>query len=161
MNPPSLVATLAGVVFLGVAPPLFANLERFELANACEPIALIVEELDREERAIGLTQAAIATTVRSRLRAARLYEARPGPFLYVYVNVFGSAFSVRVAFNKMLFDPISGLKFGATTWQDSATGEGREVADLILSWIGQSTDRFLDAYLRVNAPACPRGPLDP
>ena len=154
MSPPRLVAALAGAVFLGGAAPLFANLDRFELANACEPIALIVEDLGREERAMGLTQAAIVTTVRSRLRAARLYEIRPGPFLYVYVNVFGSAFSVRVAFNKVLFDSISGLKFPATTWQDSATGEGREAADLILSWIRQSTDRFLDAYLRVNAPAC-------
>lgn len=109
---------------------------------------------------MGLTQRDIITTVRSRLRAARLYQIRIGPYLYVRVNVVGAAFSARVAFNKVLFDPISGLNFPSPTWQRSVTGEGRD-ADLILSWIARSTDRFIDEYLRVNAPACPRGPLDP
>lgn len=155
-----LVAALATVVLLGSATPLSARLDLFELENVCEPIALIVEDMDREAMAMGLTQRAILTTVRSRLRAARLYQIQIGPYLYMRVNVVGAAFSVRVAFNKVLFDPISGLKFPATTWQQSATGEGRD-ADRILSWIGQSTDRFIDEYLRVNAPACSRGPLDP
>ena len=155
-----LVAALAAAVLLGSATSLSARLDLFELENGCKPIALIVEDMDREEVAMGLTQRAIITTVRSRLRAARLYQIQIGPYLYVRVHVVGAAFSVRVAFNKVLFDPLSGLKFPATTWQQSTTGEGRD-ADRILSWIGQSTDMFIDEYLRVNAPACPRGPLDP
>ncbi len=144
------VATLAVAILLGSATPLLAMLDRFELENVCAPIALIVEDVDREEKAMGLTKRAIITTVRSRLRAARLYQIRIGPYLYVNVNVVGSAFSARVAFNKVLFDPISELKFPTQTWGKSVTGQGKD-ADLILSWIGQSTDMFIDEYLRVNA----------
>ena len=119
------VATLAVAVLLGSATPLLAMLDRFELENVCEPIALIVEDVDREEEAMGLTKRAIITTVRSRLRAARLYQIRIGPYLYVNVNVVGSAFSARVAFNKVLFDPISELKFPTQTWGRVLQGRGR------------------------------------
>ena len=155
-----LVVALTAAVLLGSATPLSARLDLFELENVCEPIALIVEDLDRGAAAMGLTKRTIITAVRSRLRAARLYQIRIGPYLYVRVQVVGAAFNIRVAFNKVLFDPISGLKFPVSTWQQSATGEGRDGA-LILSWITQSTDLFIDEYLRVNAPACSRGPLDP
>lgn len=132
--------------------------ERFALWNACKPIALLV--MDDDDVSMGLTQEAITTTVRSRLRAARLYEAGPGPYLHVHVNRGGEMFSIRLQFVKRVSDPLSGQEGSAATWGAWATGSGGGAAHL-LSQVSQRTDVFIDEYLRVNASACPRGPLTP
>ena len=52
---------------------------------------LVIEGLPAGGAAIGLTNEAVTAAVRSRLRAARLYEAGEDPYLpylYVQVNVF-------------------------------------------------------------------------
>lgn len=139
-----------------------ASKDLFELGNVCEPISLLVESLPSAAENMGLTGKAITTTVRSRLRAARLYNSQSKPYLYVRVNILsrGTAFSVGVAFDKLLSDPkLNGLKSYATTWQRGMVGQGD--ADYILSTVSLLTDEFLDAYLRINESACPRGPLDP
>ena len=65
----------------------------FHLWNSCNPVGLIVNEIDEEGVAIGLTTDTIETTVRSRLRSARLYEEREVgllnlyPFSFVYADV--------------------------------------------------------------------------
>lgn len=143
------------------------RIDRFKLWNACEPINLLVEWLDDEDVRMGLTHEAITTTVRSRLRAARLYGTNeitdPSPTLYVNVNSVGGtrAFSVKLDFQKQVSDPISGHNGSATTWSKALTGQHGGDAGYILSGASQLTDMFIDEYLRVNESACPRSPLDP
>ena len=135
----------------------------FELGNECKPINLAVEEVGSRGIAMGLTKEAITTTVRSRLRAARLYRSGSGPYLYVNVNILpgATAFSVTFEFRKLLSDPkLSGLEGFATTWDRAMVGQTMNVG-YIFSWISQLTDEFIDDYLRVNESACSRSPIDP
>ena len=138
--------------------------DRFQLWNACEPINLLVEQLREVEIERGLTTEDIATTVRSRLRAARLYGTSgftPGPYLYVNFGAVERvpAFSLSLEFRKPVVDLISGQESRATTWDIKLTGQGD--AGYILSWVSRLMDRFIDAYLRVNGLACSHSPLDP
>ena len=140
------------------------RLDRFQLWNACEPINLLVEQLREVEIERGLTTEDIATTVRSRLRAARLYGTSgviPGPYLYVNFSAVQRvrAFSVSLEFKKPVVDLISGQENRATTWDIRLTGQG-DAGD-ILSSVSRLMDRFIDAYLRVNELACSRSPIDP
>lgn len=114
---------------------------------------------------MGLTREAIVTTVRSRLRAARLYSSSGSvlnPFLYVNVNTVpgGTGFNVDLHFQKRVSDPISGRDGIAATWHKSITGQSRDVG-YILSGVSRLTDMFIDEYLGVNEPACSRSPIDP
>ena len=164
---------LATAILLGGATPINAEdvmdssskalLGRFELGNVCKPINLLVEAIDSNEEAMGLTRKAIITTVRSRLRAARLYKSGREPYryyLYVNVNTLDPAFTIKVQFNKMFTDPISGVENSAITWDKGTVGKAPN-ATYILSVLAELTDEFIDEYLQVNAPDCPRGPLDP
>ena len=72
------------LALLGVVTPIGAEesedfgrsiqdgIDRFQLWNACGPINLLVESPSYDAGNMGLTREAIATTVRSRLRSARL-----------------------------------------------------------------------------------------
>ena len=152
------------LALLRAATPIDAeevsSLDLFKLRNDCKPIYLAVEEVDEDSAGMGLTRDSITTTVRSRLRAARLYDSEIGSYLYVRVGTVGRAFTVILEFKKLLFDPISGRENAAATWDTSRIGEGWD-AGYILSWVSQMTDEFIDEYLRVNEPACSRSPLDP
>jgi len=132
-----------------------AAYDRFQLWNDCGPVGLLVEGLPNDAADIGLTKDAIETAVRSRLRAARIYESSADPYLYVNVNVFGHAFSISIYFNKPLFDAASATTGYAITWNTGFTGYSRD-ASYIISGISQGTDRFIDEYLRVNEAACTR-----
>ena len=167
-------------VLLAVAAPLRAvtNAEesmRFMYWTGCSPLKLIVAMDSDDAVRMGLTEEAIATAVRSRLRAARLYtdtNDREVPLLVMHVGVVsskritGGAFSIDVALHKHLYDPLSGHSFSAQT-NDIAgllygiLGLHAGNAAFILSQIGRAMDGFIDTYLRVNEPACPRSPIDP
>ena len=140
------------------------EIDRFKLWNACEPIYLAVEDLDDDDAKRGLTREAITTTVRSRLRAARLYSseyAPSQPYLYANVNTLSGesrvmAYSTALEFKKSLPDPkLNGLEGHATTWETGVVGQGD--AAYILSSVSRLTDKFIDEYLRVNDSAC-QGP---
>ena len=167
------LSALATAVLLSTVPPIDAEdvmdssskarRDCFELGNVCNPINLLVEAIDSNDEAMGLTRKAIITTIRSRLRAARLYKSGRGAYryyLYVNVNTLDPAFTIKVQFNKMFTDPVSGVESSAITWDKGTVGKAPNAA-YILSVLAQLTDEFIDSYLRVNAPACPRGPLDP
>ena len=160
---------VAGVVvaLLTATTPIDAedvsSRDRFKLWNACKPVNLYVDIVPDDVAVTGLTLEAIATTVRSRLRAARLYDDRSAfPALSMR---FRSAPGVVVSglegvFLKIVSDPISGEIGSAITWSISQLGRGGD-ATLILALFSQLTDRFIDDYLRVNGPACQRSPIDP
>ena len=129
--------------------------DRFGLWYGCEPVGLVVEGLPEGAKAIGLSKSRIETTVRSRLRGARLYSDEGlRPYLYVNVNVVGAAFGYRMELNKWVKDRASGEVFWAATWRRGGVGTHGKKASFVLSAIGEMTDEFIDEYLRVNEAAC-------
>ena len=98
--------------------------ERFKLFNECEPMNLVVEEYkgNAEWADIGLTVDRLRTMAESRLRAARLYDATAGTYLYVNVIVAGVGFSQNVTYQKALYDPVSGETNYAMVWEVRRTG---------------------------------------
>ena len=130
--------------------------DRFELWNNCEPMQLVVENLRKDAFDIGLTEEAITIAVRSRLRAARLYDSSALSYLYVNVGVVGLAYSVFVEYNKLMMDVASGEEGLVSSWLRGSTGTHGRDAGYILSAISRHTDEFIDEYLRVNDDACTR-----
>ena len=132
-----------------------SHYDRFRLWHGCLPTDLVVEDLPKNATDIGLTREAIAVAVRSRLRAARLYDAdAASAYLYVNVNVVGPAYNIRFSYNKWLKDQVSGEEGFATTWNFGGAGTHGKDSGYILSNVSQYADRFIDEYLRVNAGAC-------
>ena len=170
---------VALLVLLAAAAPLQAvttgeEFMRFTYWTGCSPLRLGVA-ISEDAVTAGLTEESVATAVRSRLRSAWLYTDTNDlevPMLIVHVSVSnsrrrpGGAFSIEMALYKHLYDPLTGLSIPART-NDMAgglygkTGMYSGNTAFILSGIAQAMDGFLDAYLRVNEPACPRSPIDP
>ncbi len=165
-------------VLLAIAAPSQAitneEFMRFTYWTGCSPLRLGVV-ISEDAVTAGLTEESVATAVRSRLRSAWLYTDTNDlevPMLMVHVSVVnsrrrpGGAFSIEMALYKHLYDPLTGLSIPART-NDMVgglygkTGMYSGNAAFILSVIAQAMDGFLDAYLRVNEPACPRSPIDP
>ncbi len=131
------------------------SLDRFELWNECGPVGLLVEDLPDYAAEIGLTVERIETTVRSRLRAAKIYdESLDVPYLYVNVNVLNPAYGLGVEFNKLVTDYLTDKLGSAVTWKIGSIGTHSQDAGYILQWVAELTDIFVDEYLRVNAEAC-------
>jgi len=134
--------------------------DRFQLWNNCEPMELVVENLSDDAAKIGLTRETILTTVRSRLRAARLYsDQRQTGYLYVNIHVVGQSHHISIEYRKWVMDFTSAEKFLATTWDISGTGTHVQSANgqsssFILSHVSRKMDKFIDEYLRVNTLAC-------
>ena len=149
-----IVASLSLLAATSSSAEELSPLDRFELWNDCQAMAIWVEGLNQDATDIGLTESAIETAVRSRLRAARIYDAGQGPFLYVNVNVFDQAFTIEVDYWKLVLDIASSERDYTITWSDSWLGTHGEDEGYILSTLSQSMDRFIDEYLRVNANAC-------
>jgi len=131
------------------------RLEKFNLYTGCSDVDLIVEDIDENDA--GLTREQVITTVRSRLRGARIYygaDANVVPnYLYVNVNVAGRGYSYNIELMKILLDERTGYRFPATTWRTGSTGQSGN-AGFILQNLGNAMDRFIDEYLRVNEEAC-------
>ena len=147
---------MAVLLFIGtsVLAEEVSDLDRFQLWNDCRAMNLVVEGLNQDAAEIGLTREAIETAVRSRLRAARLYDADARSYLYVQVTVVGGGYNVNVEYKKVVVDPASGQSHYATTWDVGGTGTHGRDGNYILTSTSQDMDRFLDEYLRVNADAC-------
>ena len=131
--------------------------QRFKLYADCLPMRLLVEGLHDGASKIGLTKEALQAAAESRLRSARLYRstlAHPYHYLYVNVNVFGRAFSIRLEFNKQVRDILSGDTSGAATWKVGSVGTHGGNANYIVSSVSQHMDEFLVEFLRVNEKAC-------
>jgi len=94
--------------------------------------------------------------VRSRLRAARIYESSATPFLYVNVAILGPAFSINISFYKYVFDFVSAESHIAITWNKGSIGTQSQDSGYIISSVSRHIDKFIDEYLRVNEEACAR-----
>ena len=145
------------------AAEIVTEVDRFRLWNGCQPVDLVIEGLSDDARKIDLRKEDVGTTVRSRLRGARIYQEHRLPYLYVNAFVTETAFSVDVEFVRLVeallpfwykpegMDPLTG---DATSWSSESAGTHGGRSDYILSWIARHTDEFIDEYLRVNADAC-------
>ena len=131
------------------------GVDRFELYTACSTMSLLVEGLHDSATDIGLSTEAVERSVRSRLRAARIYAAGWNtPNLYININVTPRAFSVDVAFRKRVHDPLSNLWNVAETWNTGITGTHGGSGGYILQGLAELMDEFIDEYLRVNEQDC-------
>ena len=131
---------------------------RFQFYTTCAPVHLNVLDVDVEAEAWGLTKDAITTTVRSRLRAARIYTSEVRlPSLNVEVAVLKHAFSLRFSLMRILDDPEYVTRGFGYTWFDNRMGihtEDHQGSNFILQEVGHLTDQFIDQYLAVNESAC-------
>ena len=133
--------------------------ERFFLWNECKPIRLFVRQLvwngTQEDTASKYNE--VMVLIRSRLRAARIYETdenKSTPYFgMVLIHSKNTAFVLEMAFTKWLYDPISDYTFAAATWTE-LDGGATTNWEGIRSTISRFTDKFIDDYLRVNADAC-------
>ena len=128
--------------------------DRFKLWTNCLPVELLVESLHQDAADIGLTEEEITVAVRSRLRAAQLYEDYSfHAVLYVNVEVVGHSFSIDFSLVKWARDEFDN-EGSARTWAVGSTGTHGKDPSFILSSVSRHTDSFIDEYLRVNADAC-------
>ena len=133
---------------------------RFQLCNACRPVPLLIERLDRAATDIGLTKDRLRITAESRLRAARLYtdsgEESNGAVLYINVGVLGPAVNLEVQYHKRLLDLVAFEAGVAPTWRRGSLGTHGRDPGFIVQSVSEKVDEFLVEYLRVNEEHCPR-----
>lgn len=128
--------------------------DRFQLWNNCQPMDLLVEDVDDDGAQIGLTRESIEVAVRSRLRSARLYDPDATEYLYVSATVIPHAFTVDAEYSKWLYDARIDDQGYAATWSWGSVGKHDNNKGYILSDVSEMTDQFIDDYLRVNSDAC-------
>ncbi len=122
------------------------ELERFSLCTGCAVNLLPVIDWEDSDVAGGprVREIEIETAVRSRLRAARIYDPEATGYLYISVGAprvgAGNFFLGLV---KQLQDPATGARGSAETWQTSGRIDPFEE-------FRKSLDVFMDQYLRVN-----------
>ena len=143
---------------------LLRKAEAFELGTECEQVWVgsFVEMpqwmVQQAMKTMGITEAALTATVRHQLRTANL--ARPmlgNPQLHLALWGNDTRIVVSLALKKSLYDPVSHESFPATTWKTETIAELTGLPDsgaALLSLLTNMTKNFIDAYLRVNAPAC-------
>ncbi len=147
----AVAALLPGPVAAQTAEREVSERDRFHLDTGCA-VRLVVEGLPDTAGEIGLTKSRITTAVRSRLRAARIYDPEALAYLYINVNVLGgtgrtSPYSYSIELYKWLYD-LSAGRGPAGTWHSGSLGQGD--ASFILASVAQHMDAFIDEYLRVN-----------
>ena len=140
-----------------------SDLDRFRLWANCAPIGLFVGVSISPTTQIHLEEADIETTVRSRLRGARIYNDISYSNLEVGVDVVGRAVHLEMAFVRQvevllpfwaMQEEIEPLRGFTDTWRLGRTGTHGDDPGFLLSVMAQMTDKFIDEYLRVNADAC-------
>lgn len=127
----------------------------WQLYTACAPVNLHIRYHSHNEGKLQLYERTIATTVRSRLRAARIYtDSTSTPLLAVTVKVFGNAFSFQFTLIQLLLNLVTNTEGTGATWTVDDVGTHGYRAEYILQAISETTDLFIDEYLAVNEPAC-------
>ena len=134
--------------------------DRFALWNGCKPIRLFdyIVWNDELEGTRNSSRREAVTLVRSRLRAARIYEPDKDAITNSYLKLSvvhsrNGAFYLSINFNKWLYDSASDYWFWATTWSRT-TGGTSAVFEHIRLELDKFTDQFVDEFLRVNEEVC-------
>lgn len=127
--------------------------DMFRLWDNCNPMDLMVF-VEKDPKNIVLAEEDVETAVRSRLRAARLYDEEAINVIIVEVLFAGSAFGIQYTYSKGVQDLSSGLVNLASTWHRVIFGSHGQNPSFVLSRASYLVDLFVDEYLRVNESAC-------
>lgn len=154
---PTVALALVLAVPSGAAEKITKS-DRFQLWNGCQPVGLAVAFKEPKWSKIDLTKETIEATVRSRLRAARIYGGRDSAMTALLVEVIQviespPLFLVKFDHFKLLMDEMSDVQDFSRTWFEYRWTRVKDPGT-VLSVLAQSTDKFIDKYLRVNADAC-------
>ena len=156
------------------AAETISDADRFQLWNNCEPINLFVGgRSDVSE----IQKNRFENAIRRKLQTARIYNNNsfdpPTLAVFIYVTdlkdvkrrVRGKLFYNVFAFYKRVTDSQTELNAGAATAiliRGGFSPSTSDHMDFIVSAITDSTDGFIDKYLRANADACQsESPLSP
>ena len=149
----------------------------FNLWYICTPIPFGVQISQNE---LGITRQEVETSIRARLRSARIYQSdssiwknnegkTTGGLGYFAIRVGlyenAKAFRVEAHFSKLYEDPTpskpksyEGAMNNLTSWKRDVSGtysSNNSISkNFILSSITPLVDEFIDDYLRVNQAAC-------
>jgi hypothetical protein len=119
-------------------------------------LPVLIEELSKEAKKIGLSHKRIETRVNQSLRKAGItpVSARAGIEAYLYVRVkvmAGGGFTIFISFERTAFYLVGGKWFTTrgSTWNTSGIGVGGDV-NYILDSIAQSVEVFCNEFLKAN-----------
>ena len=154
----SIVASICVLMFGAVgwgAQDTDQEVQRFKLFNECQGMYLALEDLSEHADRIGLTKEAMQDAIRNRLGSDDFFSPEPEvPYLYVVVNVTPSAYSIRLEYNKWVYDPASDSSAAATTWLRGVAGSHGDDASYIISTLERQSSIFFLEYLRENYEHC-------
>ncbi len=140
------------------SPGKVGDYDLFTLWNACRPMELTVFWNPDKGPDIGLTEEAIAATVRTRLQNAGLYSESAlnsgHAQVRAIVGVFENVYSVDFRYLKPMRDEATGLIYPHMSIRSGVVGTHGGDAGVVLSWVARVTDQFVGKYLQVNAEAC-------
>ncbi len=146
--------------------------DHIRLWNDCRSVGLLVESLPDDAAKIGLRVEDIETTIRSRLRGARIYterDSRRATSLYAHVALLKPAFNVLLEYRRTVevqYPAVLNLQYKGhqleitefplltTVWKLGTIGTYGGDSGFILSVVARHTDKFIDEYLRVNRDSC-------
>ena len=136
------------------------GVDLFKLWNDCEPVFLVVENLDDSAEKNGLTKRRIQTMAESRFRAARIYtDNLAGALFHVRIQLLDHGeFHILVSFNTVVhrdwsFDHHAKTNY-AQTWWTGSIGRSAGNSGFIMQNLSEHIDEFINEYLRVNANGC-------
>ena len=137
------------------------GVDRFQFFNACQGMGYYVGISGNGSNDSALSESEIANAIESRLRAARIFDAdsqkAEKSYFNVYLDLVGSAASLRIGFEKPGFeDPYSIHRFaqfplGMETWTKSWLVQGGFRSGDVLAQLSKFLDDFIVNYLRVNS----------
>ena len=153
------LAMLAGMVLYLPAGAVGESerLNRFALSTGCTPLTLRVI-LNDELEALGIDRRAVNDLVTGYLHSAQLYSTRSKALVTVTLQVVGEAFLMRLAFAKIVVDPVTKTAGPATTWRLEHLGLHAGDTGALLDDLGGVIRNFMKAYLNVNREACRQQP---
>ena len=130
---------------------------RFALSTGCTPVTLRVI-LNDELEALGISRRAVNDLVTGYLHSAQLYSTRSKALVTITLQVVGEAFLMRLAFAKIVVDPVTKSAGPATTWRVEHLGLHAGDTDALLDSLDGVVGNFMKAYLNVNLEACQQQP---
>lgn len=132
------------------AEELRLKFEQFQLLTNCQPVRASWMPIFGDP----VQDEAIRALIEKRLRGAGIHDPEARNFLAVTdFSSLGDFLRFELEYNKFLHDPVSGHTFAAVTWHAGEVTVRDDFSGM-LKKVGELTDRFIAAYLRVNERAC-------
>lgn len=159
-----LVGILLGLISASIGLAGDSSLSRKTL-KGITALSVVIEDLG-SKAPDGLTQEQLQTDVELKLRMAGIHVSppdEPGPYLYVQVtsdssqNLAGRQtgyfYNVNLEFRQLVFLQRNKVVAVASTWGLEGigiSGPGMTTVQTIRDLVGDTVDKFMNAYLSVN-----------